>query len=486
MSVSFNEIPAGTLVPYTYIEFDSSRAMARSQGVQPYRVLLVGQKLKDGSQPSFVPVRIASEAEASERFGTGSMLHSMVAAAFQNHRDVETWAIAVDDPDVGTRAQAMVTIEGTVEGRGVFAGYVGGRPYRFPIADLSLADVAKSIAAIIMNDPLRHADAEVHENKVTITARHAGEVGNAIDLRLNYFMGESTPRGLKVKAELTVPGTGNPDIARVIKAAASEQWNVIASPHTDEPGLTAWDKDLEDRWGPLRQTDGHLFTASNLGGEELSNRFKAMNSKHITIMAATDSPSPVWEWAAATASVNAFEAQTDPARPYQTLALKGILAPKKIMGLAERDLRLKDGIATTTVDPSGTIRIERLVTTYKRSPAGALDRAYFDLNTKQTLSLLRWDFRNHFMTKFARHKLADDGTRFGAGQAILTPKTAKAEALSKFAEWEERGLVENADQFRKEMIVERNRQNPNRLDFMLPPDLINQLMITAVQIGFVV
>ena len=90
------------------------------------------------------------------------------------------------------------------------------------------------------------------------------------------------------------------------------------------------------------------------------------------------------------------------------------------------------------------------------------------------------------MTKFPRHKLADDGTRFGAGQAVLTPKTAKAEALAKFSEWEERGLVENAEQFRNDIIVERNRQNPNRLDFMLPPDLINQLMVTAAQIGFIV
>jgi len=36
-------------------------------------------------------------------------------------------------------------------------------------------------------------------------------------------------------------------------------------------------------------------------------------------------------------------------------------------------------------------------------------------------------------SKYPRHKLAPDGTRFGPGQAILTPTAAKAELVSEGA-----------------------------------------------------
>jgi len=67
---------------------------------------------------------------------------------------------------------------------------------------------------------------------------------------------------------------------------------------------------------------------------------------------------------------------------------------------------------------------------------------------------------------------------------VMTPKLGKAEALGWFREMEKLGLVEGFDQFKADLVVERNASNPNRLDVLLPPDLINQLMITAAQIQF--
>jgi phage tail sheath gpL-like len=66
----------------------------------------------------------------------------------------------------------------------------------------------------------------------------------------------------------------------------------------------------------------------------------------------------------------------------------------------------------------------------------------------------------------------------------MTPKLGKAEAITWFREMEELGLVENFDQFKRDLVVERNVSNPNRLDFVLPPDLINGLHIVGAQIQF--
>jgi phage tail sheath gpL-like len=100
------------------------------------------------------------------------------------------------------------------------------------------------------------------------------------------------------------------------------------------------------------------------------------------------------------------------------------------------------------------------------------------------LLYLRYSFRNRILQRYPRHKLASDGTRYGAGQAVITPLLGKAEAIAWFREMEELGLVENFDSFKTNLVVERNGSDVNRLDFLLPPDLINQFIVGAVKLQF--
>jgi phage tail sheath gpL-like len=80
--------------------------------------------------------------------------------------------------------------------------------------------------------------------------------------------------------------------------------------------------------------------------------------------------------------------------------------------------------------------------------------------------------------------LSDDGTRFGAGQAIVTPKIIKAELISEYRIDEFNGLVENGNAFKANLIVERDPNDPNRINVLYPPDLVNQLRIFAVLAQF--
>jgi phage tail sheath gpL-like len=77
--------------------------------------------------------------------------------------------------------------------------------------------------------------------------------------------------------------------------------------------------------------------------------------------------------------------------------------------------------------------------------------------------------------------VADDGTQFGPGKAIVTPSMVKAEAVSAFRAWEKEGIVEGFEQFIDALIVERNALNPKRIDVLLPPDLTNALETMAVK-----
>jgi phage tail sheath gpL-like len=66
----------------------------------------------------------------------------------------------------------------------------------------------------------------------------------------------------------------------------------------------------------------------------------------------------------------------------------------------------------------------------------------------------------------------------------VTPNIGKAEALGWFRELEDLGLVEGFDQFARDLVVERDATNPDRMNWLFAPDLINQFVVGAARIDF--
>lgn len=321
---------------------------------------------------------------------------------------------------------------------------------------------------------------------VTGYFKNKGLVGNEFDMRLNAQDGESFPAGVSVAVSALTGGTTNPTLATMI-AALGDTWRQIwANPYTDATSLTAIESELADRFGPMRMIDGLSIAAKSGTLSTLATLGTGRNSPHSSILATNGSPTPPDEYAACAASIVAKYSQQDPARPLQTLALDWVGAPVDTSRFTneERDLLLHDGIATTKVGAGDVVQLDRLITTYQTNAAGSPDTSYLDATTMLTLMYLRYDVRNHFALKFPRHKLANDGIRTKPGQAIVTPKLAKAEAVLWFDEMEELGLVEDVDQFKRDLVVERNESDPNRLDFLLPPNLVNQLIVGAFNLQF--
>lgn len=328
--------------------------------------------------------------------------------------------------------------------------------------------------------------ASVSSGTVTLHARNAGAAANEIDVRANYRAGESLPDGVGLTITDMASGATNPTLTSLIAAMGDRWFHILANPYTDATSLSALEAELADRAGPLRMIDGVMFSAKNDTYSNCATLGESRNSQFSVIVPTAKSPTAPPEYAACLAGVVARYGSEDPARPFQTLPLPFVLAPEEgdLWTLQERNLLLYDGIATTKVGAGDQVQIERLITTYQTSAAGSPDTAYLDANTPLTLMYLRFTFRNRFATRYPRHKIANDGVRFGAGQAIITPKLAKAEAVTWFSEMMELGLVEGIDQFKADLVVERNGSNPNRLDFLLPPDLVNQLVTVAAQFKF--
>ncbi len=495
MTIAFEQIPADTLTPFTFVEFSNTNATRNLSGSQPYKILVFGQKLGSGSAPFNRIIRVSSSEEAAKLFGWGSMLHHQFRYLKANNPATETFAIALADPSTPAdgespgvelgRAEGSFSISGPATAAGVLSAYVGDRAYEVPVQKGdSSTTIASRLTDLINDDDLSYVSASVGENTVVVAAKHRGQVGNEISLQLNYRATENFPDGLEETSITQMSGgSSNPDLSEVLDDIDETQYNVLALPYHDMDNLNKVADFLESRWGPETPYDGHAFTAINASLSELTSM--SINSKQISILDAEGLPTPSFLYSSALAGLNARFASVDPARPQQTLQVVGVKASKKPRKRQNRDTLLKAGISTHTTNGEN-IFVERLVTTYTKNPLGAKDVSYRDVATKQTLSFIRWDFINYFNTKYSRFKLAQDGTYIAPDQPILTPKTAKAEAIARFKKWQNAGLVEGLDQFKAELVVEISPSDPNRLSFLLPPDIINQLRVIGAQIAFLI
>jgi phage tail sheath gpL-like len=115
---------------------------------------------------------------------------------------------------------------------------------------------------------------------------------------------------------------------------------------------------------------------------------------------------------------------------------------------------------------------------------GADDISYLNVESIYQLSYIRYDWNGYMKRKYPRHKLADDGVRVAPGQPIMTPSLYKSEMVAKYEDWVEKGIVENIEAFKKGLIAERNMADPDRMDAIMEPDLMNQFRVGATKILF--
>ncbi len=486
MSVSFNTIPANVRVPLFYAEVDNSQAGYFSQAV---RTLLIGQKLAAGDAAANVPILVSRSDEAKTRFGIGSMLAKMHETYRLNDSTGEVWCLPLEDAGAGVAASGTLTVTGPATAAGTLNLYIGAQRIQVAVA---AADVANTIAAAINTainaDTTLPVTSTVALNVVTVTARHKGTLGNAIKLQLNYrgsAGGELTPAGVAVAIVAMASGATDPTLTTALAAMGDEEYDFIVMPYTDSTSLDALKTVMNDttgRWAYNRQIYGHVYTAKADSFANLVTLGTARNDQHASIAGyETGVPNTPWEYAAAYGARNAVFIAADPARPTQTGELIGILpapAGSRFI-MTERQTLLNSGIATSYYGGSA-VRVERAITTYQKNTFNQADPSYLDSETMHTLAYVIRRLRYNVTQKYSRHKLANDGTRFGAGQAIVTPSVVRGEILGEYAAMEELGIVENAKAFAKYLIVERNATNPNRLDVLYPPDLVNQLRVFAV------
>ena len=507
MPIEFSSFPASWRLPLYWVEIDPSKA---GTGVINLSALIVGQMASGATATPNVPVSPGDPETAVAWFGAGSMLADMFQTFFANNTAQELWCLPVSDP-AGASASGTIHVLTAPTQAGTYSLYVAGQlvPIGVSAGDTIATVAANIVAAInaVTSLPVTAALGGSNDVVVEITAKWKGLTGNDItigDSLLGARGGQAMPIGMSVSYSGTLAsnlapsnmgfllgGTGTPTFTMAIANLGDSLYEYVALPYTDSNSLTIWQTEYgftsSGRWGWLRQQYGQIYSAYRGQFSSILSFGQSQNNPVTTVLDMEPAiPSPVWEVSAAYCAEAAIALSNDPARSLQTLELYGVMpAPRSFrFPLTELNILSSNGIATQTTSPNGRLEILRETTTYQLNLYGVPDTAYTDMTTLATLSKLLRNQRQAITTKFPRYKLADDGTLFGPGQAIVTPSIIRAELVSEYAQDEFNGLVEDARTFAQNLIVERDSTNPNRVNVLYPPNLIGQLRIFAVLAQF--
>ncbi len=483
--VPFQNIPPNQRVPLFYAEMDNSQASYFSR---QNRSLIIGQKLAAGSADVAELAMVNITSEAKTLYGAGSLVARMHEFYRKTDPNGELWCISQDEPAAGAAAGGVVLVAGTATAAGTLNLYIAGQKVQAGVASGDTAtDAGDALAAAINASDDLPVTAVNTAGSVALTCKWKGATGNDISLVLNFYGstgGEVTPAGLTVGITAMSGGTANPDISAVIAAMGDEEFDYIAMPYDDATNLDLIKLEMGDasgRWSYSRQIYGHVWTAKRGTSANLAAFGNTRNDPHVSVVGVEQAVmAPVWEVAAAYAARSAKWLSIDPAQPLQTGVLEGVApAPAgKSFTMQERQTLLFNGIATTYAT-SGALRVERSVTTYQTNSFGDPDPSYLDVETLATSAYVLRFLRQRITQKYPRHKIANDGTRFAAGAAIVTPSIVRAEILAAARELEYKGILENVEVMKKYLIVERDT-DPNRMNILFPPDYINQLRVFAV------
>lgn len=494
----FLQVPVNLRIPGAFVEFNNAGAL-KGTPPKPNRLLVFGQMLATGTAVANMPVLISGAGSNwTTLFGRGSQLTTMLNALRQANSFTECWAVPQLDNPAGTAATGSIKFTAQATQAGTQNFYIGatmmpggllGLVQIAVTPQMTLAQLATALQAAIASDPDLPITATVDgvdTTKVDIACVHKGADVGVIDMRTTFYPGDANVQGLGMTIVQLAGGAGNPSLTAAIANLGNTWFVHWVLPYTDGASVAAVQAELDRRFGPMVQQEGHAYMCSTGSVGTLAAYGETFNTYEPSCIGVNKSPTPPWIWAAVTAAVASYALGIDPARQLTHVGLPGILAPAIADRFIDSDMNnlLFDGISTYEVDDGGNVAINNLITMYRNNGAGLADPSYLEIETMFALFWMRWSLRAFVSNQWPRYKLADDGTVIRPGSPVTTPSKITASIVG-LAQRDWVGFVmDDLDAFKAGLNVVRDSNDPDRVNALLPPDIIGNLRRFAGQIAF--
>jgi phage tail sheath gpL-like len=166
----------------------------------------------------------------------------------------------------------------------------------------------------------------------------------------------------------------------------------------------------------------------------------------------------------------------DPARPLNTLPLNGmdVVAMNQREGRNEQENALHNGLTPIEVGPGNTVQIVRAVSTYTVNPQGVEDVSLLDITSIRTLDYTRKACRERISLGFPNEK----------NTARIRDKV-KSELYDVLLRLQAAEILENVPANRDRLIVQQSGTDVNRVDAVIPADVVNGLHVFAGRIDMI-
>ncbi|GBQ52251.1 phage tail sheath subtilisin-like domain-containing protein [Komagataeibacter sucrofermentans] len=490
-SITVPGYPTNNRVPGFYFALDNSRANTASYG---RRVLIVAQTTTGAALAGTARLS-AGVTDAQGLYGTGSQAAIMVQNYFSVDPLGEVWVLPLADDAASVAARGTVTITGPASASGTLCLYVGDQliPTLVTAGDTAatIAENVVTAAQAVTGLPVTLAVDATTAGQINVTALNKGLCGNDILLGVNLLGtagGQSLPTGVAVTLGQMTGGTQNPTtLATALAGLGDRVYDLFLHPYTDTATLDVFKQvfnNTDGRWAPMEQLYGHGITAYRGTYGEATAFGLTQNDPHTTIMAISDSPSSPMVWAAQIGAQVAASIRINPALPVTGVALT-VMPPTDAgrFTLPQRNSLLWDGMSTFTVDDSGTVNIERLLTTYQENAEGVPDNSYLDIETLMTAMICLQDMRIFLALMFGGFILVADGTKIPAGAKATTAQLIGKACAARYRWQCTQFWAQNADTFADQLQAQN--QGGGQVFLLMPYDFANQLWVIAGNCQFV-
>jgi phage tail sheath gpL-like len=428
------------------------------------------QEFPAPSSDNLVLNKLSSADRAAALYGFGSPLHIMARGYKVNNTVTELASMSVADA-AGVAATGTIAFTGPATAVGVVYLYIDGQKVPVAVGGTdSATTVALNCALAINNKYELPVWASVSSGTLTLTAKVKGEIGNDIDIRLNYNEGDSLPAGIGATITAMASGATNPDVSAIFSAIGDAWYQQFIGPYTDASNLTAIETELARRALYNKKIYGQYRTARRGDESSLTTFSSVRNSQWVKCSNANKYPNTPWEFAAADAAQVAPEASKNPAIPMKDLPLYGILPPLETERFDndENNNLLNAGISTHYVDAGGVVRIQQEVTMYRKSASGADDKSWQLCKVVYINIFQAYDFVTSLALQFPRAILINDGVKVDPTVSIITPKIGRAFAIGRYSQWARMGIVEDESVFQEQVVCQRSSTDRRTLEWLLP------------------
>lgn len=482
MGVSASSISRVTGVECTYKNFNTGKA-----ALLPQRLAIIGPGNADAVITDEKYECEASASDVAEKFGYGSPLHLACKQLFPMSGSGATFPVTiypVKDAEGGVQAAGSVAVSGESTERGSGVLYIGGVKVEFAIgkgedADTVMGNVRNAINGVLDVPVIAGA---IADNKIPLTAKFKGTIGNAITLEWVCDVD-----GLTFESVAMANGAVDGDIDTAL-AVIGNTWETVVLDcylYNNTDNLDKYYNWGIDRWGVLNKKPALVAHGCSANYATRTAVTDARPTDYINFLIQNTGSREMPCVIAAKGLVSDImtTADKDPACGYKGI-LAGIHTGKDSDQevYTVRNMASQKG-ASTNVKEGSVARLNDIITMYHPVAEGKYPSRKYVVDMMKLMNVVynvRLIMEADEMIGVPLIPDADVVTNANAVQ----PKTVRTAFINLAKSLASKALISDAEFTKKNVKVEIDSENPKRLNVQFPVKLSGNIEVSSTDVFF--